>query len=120
MLQAFRRVFVTLLIFLFVATVVNAEETGEEDSGSSIDVMGQVVDHNKLSLPGYQMPLPRILLVDGQWFFYKSTESAVASGQFVEQDHALVPADGREITIDMSITSHLVYVWFGVVLTLIL
>ncbi|HLR24526.1 MAG TPA: F0F1 ATP synthase subunit A [Fodinibius sp.] len=120
MLQAFRRVLVTLLIFLFVAPVVNAQEAGEEDSGSSIDVMGQVVDHNVLTLPGYQMPLPRIFLVDGQWYFYKSTESAIASGQFVEQEGALVPADGSEITIDMSITSHLIYVWFGVVLTLIL
>src|SRR5699024_3254284 len=78
------------------------------------------VDHNVLTLPGYQMPLPRIFLVDGQWYFYKSTESAIASGQFVEQEGALVPADGSEITIDMSITSHLIYVWFGVVLTLIL
>src|SRR5699024_12797222 len=109
MLQAFRRVLVTLLIFLFVAPVVNAQETGEEDSGSSIDVMGQAVDHKDLTLPGYQMPLPRIFLVDGQWYFYISTESAIASGQLVDQEGSLVPADGSEITFDMSITSHLLY-----------
>lgn len=118
MLQAFRRVLVTLLIFLFVAPILHAEKTGEEDSGSPIDVMGKVVDHNTFSLPGYKMPLPRILLVDGEWHFYSSTHAAVESGEFIEKDHALVPANGSEISLDMSITSHLVYVWLGVLLTL--
>ena len=120
MLQAFRRVFVTLLIFLFIAPILHAEQSGTEDSGSPIDVIGKVVDHNTLALPGYDMPFPRILLVDGEWHFYSSTSAAVASGEFAKQDQALVPANGSEITLDMSITSHLVYVWVGVLLTLIL
>ncbi|MCW9707374.1 F0F1 ATP synthase subunit A [Fodinibius salsisoli] len=120
MLQAFRRVFVTLLIFLLVAPIVNAEQAGEDESGSPIDVMGKVVDHHSLALPGADLPLPRILLVDGEWSFYWSTHAAVESGDFVEENHALVPAGGGEVALDMSITSHLMYVWFGVLLTLLL
>lgn len=118
MLQAFRRVLVTLLIFLFVAPMVKAAQSGGEESDSPIDVMGKVVDHHYLSLPGTELHLPRILLADGEWFFYWSTEDAIASGNFVEEDHALVAAGGGEITLDLSITSHLMYVWFGVLLTL--
>ncbi|SMO42934.1 F0F1 ATP synthase subunit A [Fodinibius sediminis] len=118
MLQAFRRVLVTLMVFLCVAPLVKAAETGEENSDSPIDVMGKVVDHHYLALPGYELQLPRIMLVDGEWHFYASTHAAVESGEFVEQDHVLVPADGSDITLDMSITAHLMYVWFGVLLTL--
>lgn len=120
MLQAFRRILVTLLIFLLVAPIVNAEQAGEEEAGSPIDVMGKVVDHHSLALPGADLPLPRILLVDGEWSFYWSTHAAVESGEFVEENHTLVPANGSEISLDMSITSHLMYVWFGVLLTLLL
>lgn len=118
MLQAFRRVLVTLLIFLFVASSVKAVQADEEDSGSVLDVMGKVVDHHYLALPGYDLQLPRIMLVEGNWHFYSSTEAALNSGDFVEENGVLVPASGSEVTLDMSITSHLVYVWLGVVLTL--
>lgn len=120
MLQAFRRILVSLLLFLLVAPIVNAEQAAEDEAGSPIDVMGKVVDHHSLALPGADVPLPRILLVDGEWSFYWSTHAAVESGEFVEENHTLVPADGSEISLDMSITSHLMYVWFGVLLTLLL
>lgn len=118
MLQAFRHALVTLLIVLFIAPLVKAAEPGEENSDAPIDVIGKVVDHHYLDLPGYELPLPRILLVNGEWHFYTSTQAAVASGSFVEQEQGLVPADGSEVTLDMSITSHLMYVWFGILLTL--
>ncbi|WP_372638988.1 F0F1 ATP synthase subunit A [Fodinibius sp.] len=118
MLQAFRRVFVSLLIFFCVIPFVKAAETDEQSSDSPIDVIGKVVDHHYLDLPGYELHLPRILLVDGEWYFYSSTQAALDSGAFVEEDGALVPAGGGEISLDMSITSHLMYVWFGVLLTL--
>src|SRR5699024_6390700 len=85
-----------------------------------IDVMGQVRDHHYLTVAGYEVPLPRILLVEGQWYFFGSTDSAVASGEFIEKNHQLIPTDGRGISIDLSVTSHLMYVWFGVGLTLLL
>lgn len=118
MLQAFRRVFVTLLFFFCIAPIVKAAESGEESSDSPIDVIGKVVDHHYLALPGYELPLPRILLVDGQWYFYSSTQAAAASEMFMEKDNTLVPAGGSDISLDMSITSHLMYVWFGILLTL--
>lgn len=118
MLQAFRHALVTLLIVLFIAPLVKAAEPGEENSDAPIDVIGKVVDHHYLDLPGYELPLPRILLVNGEWHFYTSTQAAAASGSFVEQEQGLVPADGSEVTLDMSITSHLMYVWFGILLTL--
>ncbi|HEX6982757.1 MAG TPA: F0F1 ATP synthase subunit A [Balneolaceae bacterium] len=120
MLQAFRRLLVTLLIFLFFAPIGKAAQESEQGSEAPIDVMGKVLDHHYLTLPGYKLPLPRILLVNGEWYFYWSTEAAVESGEFVQKHHTLVPASGAEITLDMSITSHLMYVWFGVVLTLLL
>lgn len=118
MLQAFRRVLVSLLIFFCVSPFVKAAETGEQSTDSPIDVIGKVVDHHYLSLPGYELPLPRILLVDGEWYFYPSTQAAAASGAFVEKNHTLVSASGSDISLDMSITSHLVYVWLGILLTL--
>lgn len=119
MIQAFRRLLVTvLLLFIVSPAVLAADENAEESDGAPIDVTGKVVDHNYLEVVGIKINLPRILLVDGEWYFYSSTKSAVASGEFVEEEGALVPAGGGEITLDMSITAHLVYVWVGILLTL--
>src|SRR5699024_1797549 len=120
MLQAFRRIAVTLLIVLFVTPLLHAQETGDANSKSSIDVMGQVLDHNSITVPGYEIPLPRILLMNGEWYFYKSTKSAVGSGEFKMVDEGLVPVDGSEITLDLSITSHLVFVWGAILVTFLL
>ena len=119
MLRACRRLFVTFLFFLFLTPLTHASEKSAQDSeGAPIDVVGKVVDHHELAVLGAHIPLPRILLVEGEWHFYGSTESAVESGDFVKKDGALVPASGASITLDMSITSHLMYVWFGLILTL--
>ncbi|MGM0547264.1 MAG: F0F1 ATP synthase subunit A [Bacteroidota bacterium] len=118
MLRAFRRLFVTLLLVLLFTPLTQAsEKSAQESDGAPIDVVGKVVDHHELAVPGGYIPLPRIFLVEGEWFVYGSTESAVDSGEFVEQDGALAPAGGGEITLDLSITSHLMYVWFGLLLT---
>lgn len=119
MIQAFRRIALTALLLLIYVPVSQAAQDESSDSGGApIDVVGKVQDHNSLDVAGLHIPLPRIILVDGQWYFYGSTESAVASGNFVEENGALVPADGSPITIDMSITSHLVFFWLAIVLTL--
>ncbi len=119
MIQAFRRLLVTaFLLFLISPFVIAADQDSESSGESPIDVTGKVVDHHYVELAGAKIYLPRILLADGEWFFYGSTESALESGEFVEQEGALVPAAGGEVTLDMSITSHLVYVWLGIVLTL--
>ncbi len=119
MLRACRRLFVTFLLVLFFTPFTQASEKSAQDSeGAPIDVVGKVADHHELAVLGYHIPLPRIMLVDGEWYFYGSTEGAVESGEFVEEDGALVPASGAHITLDMSVTSHLMYVWFGLILTL--
>jgi len=120
MLQACRRLFVTVLIFLFIAPVLKASEQKAEEGGAPVDVVGTISNHHELEYPGGHLPLPRIFLVDGNWFLYSSTESAVESGKFIEKDGQVVPADGSEITLDLSITSHLIYVWLAVLITLII
>ena len=119
MIQAFRRLLVTaLILFTVVPTIQATQETPQESSGAPIDVTGKVQDHNYLEVAGLKINLPRIFLVEGEWFFYSSTKSAIESGEFVENEQGLVPADGRSITIDLSITSHLVFFWIGILLTL--
>lgn len=119
MIRAFRRLSVTLLLFLLFAPFAQASQDAAQNADDApIDVVGKVVDHHELALFGAHIPLPRIMLVEGDWYFYGSTESAVGSGEFVEENGALVAADGQQVTLDMSITSHLMYVWFGLILTL--
>ena len=122
MLQACRRLFITtFLLFVFVpgswAVQHGDEAQSAESSGAPIDVVGKVQDHHSLDIAGMHISLPRIMLADGQWYFYGSTEAAIESGNFVEESGALVPVSG-EMTIDMSITSHLMFFWFAIVLTL--
>lgn len=119
MIRAFRRLFVTLLLFLFITPITHASDDAEKSSDSApINVVGKVADHHELAVLGMHMPLPRIMLVEGEWYFYSSTESAVESGEFVKKSGSLAPAGDAQITLDMSITSHLMYVWFGLILTL--
>ena len=118
MIRACRRLFVTLLLVLFFTPLTEASDKAEQDAeGAPIDVVGKVVDHHELAVLGYHVPLPRIFLVEGDLLAYGSTDSAIESGDFVEKDGALMPANGAEITLDLSITSHLMYVWFGLILT---
>lgn len=117
MLRACRRLFATLLVVLLFSPLTFAADQDAQKSDAPIDVVGKVVDHHELNIGGYYIPLPRIMLVDGEWYFYGSTHSAVESGEFVEEGGELIHASGQEVTLDMSITSHLMYVWFGLILT---
>lgn len=121
MIQAFRRLLVTAIILFTVVPAIQAsQESAQKDSGAPIDVTGKVQDHYYLEVAGLPISLPRIIFVEGDYLpqWYRSTEAAVESGKFIEENGSLVPADGSEITIDMSITSHLMYFWFGIILTL--
>lgn len=121
MIRALRRLFYTLLLILLFAPSTHASEEGAEQSdGAPIDVQGKVADHHEFAFLGAHIPLPRIMLVEGEWYFYGSTESAIESGNFVEKEGALVPASGAHVTLDLSVTSHLVYVWISLLLTLLI
>jgi F-type H+-transporting ATPase subunit a len=116
MAERIRRMLI-LLSFLLLST--QSLQAAEEQQAGSLDLMSKVADHNYLEVGPMKVQLPRILLVEGgDWYVYSSTESAIESGQFIEVDHVLQPADGRAISIDFSITSHLVYFWFAIGLTL--
>lgn len=115
-----RRIAVTALFFLMIIPGLTAADVPEE-SENPIDVMGKVQDHYYLDIAGYHMPLPRILFVEGSYLprVYPSTEAAVISGDFVEQpDHSLVSTSENSVVLDMSITSHLIYFWIAIILTL--
>ncbi|MEX0904315.1 MAG: F0F1 ATP synthase subunit A [Balneolaceae bacterium] len=117
-----RRFAVTILFLLASYSVLIAsqsENTNSDNGESIIDVMGKVVDHDYVELPFTKIYLPRILLVDGDWYFYSNTQSAIDSGEFVMEDSELVRADGAGISLDMSVTSHLIYVWLGILFSLL-
>jgi len=96
-----------------------SNSTSGDEEEKIIDVMGKVSDHDYLEVLGTKIYLPRILLVDGQLYAYSTTDGAVESGEFVMEEGSLVRADGMPVSLDLSITSHLMYVWFGLILTLL-
>lgn len=125
MVHAVRRLAVTAAILFFSFSSVQAmQHSGSQskhaEKESAIDVMGYVSNHYHLTLAGYDIPLPRILLVEGNWHAYWSTEAAAASDDFILKHHTLIPSGDAQITIDLSISSHLIYFWFGFGLTLLL
>ncbi|REL33314.1 ATP synthase F0 subunit A [Rhodohalobacter sp. SW132] len=119
MRQALRHLLIFSLLILVLNPAAHANQS-DADTGDEpvIDVMGKVVDHDYLEVLGAKIYLPKILLVDGSWYFYSNTQSAIESGDFQRVEGAIVRSDGAPVTLDMSITSHLMYVWFGIILTL--
>lgn len=116
MFKTLRRVFLTIL-FLSVSTsnISAVEASGDEPI---LDVMGTVADHDYFNLFSFKIPLPRIILLEDaagskSLEFFASTHSAIDSGLFQDVDHTLVPTNNGHITLDLSITSHLVYFWLG-------
>lgn len=115
-----RRLAVTILLLFAITPGILAADT-EDGSEGTFDVMGKVLDHDYVEVVGIKVYLPRILYVDGDWYFYSNTQSALESGQFAESEEGgLVRSDGASITLDLSITSHLVYFWLGIILTLLI
>jgi F-type H+-transporting ATPase subunit a len=120
MSRILRRIAVTALFFLTITPALTAADASGE-SENPIDVIGKVQDHYYLDVAGYHLYLPRILFVEGSAvpYVYGSTEAAVASGNFEElPGYTLVSTTGNEVVLDMSITSHLMYFWFAIILTL--
>lgn len=115
-----RRVSITVIAILIFSPVLLASDGQQETQESSIDVMGKVSDHDYFETAFGKIYLPRIFLADGGFYFYSNTESALASGQFMETEAGLVHASGAPVTLDLSITSHLIYVWMGLLFTFIL
>ena len=117
-----RRLLLTVLITFSLFSGVDAAEKQSQDGEEPIiDVMGKIQDHYYVTVVGYDVPLPRILFVEGSYFpkIYTSTYAAVESGEFNElPGYVLESSTDSEIVLDMSITSHLVYFWIAIALTL--
>jgi F-type H+-transporting ATPase subunit a len=109
--------FYTLLFFVLLGTTGPQAADAETESESPIDIMGTVADHDYFSFFGKKLYLPRLFLWQtevGEYQFstYSSTKKALASGDFIDVDHVITPVSGSMV-IDFSLTSHLIYFWFG-------
>lgn len=100
-------------------TVAAAAADPSQDEGG-LPVLSKTADHDYFETAFGKIYLPRIFYVDGDWHVYASTKKAVESGDFVDEEGLMVRADGVPVTIDFSITSHLVYVWLGILFALAL
>ncbi len=123
MTKTLRRLFLLILFITFNSTNLTAAEKSESEA--PIDVLGTVADHDYFNFFSIKVPLPRIILLedaDGSTSleFFASTYKAVDSGKFEDVDHVLTPTNGAHILMDFSITSHLVYFWFGMGLAIML
>lgn len=122
-----RRLLLTALLLTFSIHFVYASEAAPEQSkqeeGSQIDILSKVQNHyawDLTPLPFGEVELPRIFLYDGQLYAFASTTAAVASETFTMRDHQIVPADGGHITLDLSISTHLLFFWFSAILTMLI
>ncbi len=126
MVQTLRRLFLTLLFLSISTSNTFAADQAEGEDEPVIDVMGTVLDHNYLKTPFGKIYLPRIFYWEDatgetQVSIFSSTKKAEESSEFeVVDDGALVPSGGGNIILDLSITSHLVFVWISVLLVFVL
>jgi F-type H+-transporting ATPase subunit a len=109
--------FYTLLFVVLLGTASAFAADTEKESESPIDIMGTVADHDYFTFFGKKLYLPRLFLWENdlgelQFSTYSSTKKAIASGEFVDIDHVITPVTGHMV-IDFSLTSHLIYFWFG-------
>lgn len=110
--------FLSLLIVVLLlgqSTVLAAD--ADTKSESPIDIMGTVADHDYFTFFGTKLYLPKIFLWQDdngstQLSTYGSTKKALASGEFEQVDYSITPVNGSML-IDFSLTSHLLYFWFG-------
>lgn len=124
MFQTIRRLFLTLLFLSISTSHLFAADADTNDEEPVIDVMGTVADHDYIKVPklinGGKVYLPRLIFwEDGegnsQFSAFANSKKAVESGMFEKVDEVLAPVSGT-ITLDMSITSHLVYFWMSMLL----
>ncbi len=119
-----RRLLLTLLILTTGISLTNASESAaEKEDENRVDILSKVQNHYKWDLsplPFGEVELPRIFLYDSQLYVYGSTTAATASETFTTKDHQVVPADGGHITLDLSISTHLLFFWFSALITMLI
>ena len=116
MIKFFTFLSLFIVVFLLGQPTVFAADA-DADNESPIDIMGTVADHDYFTFFGTKLYLPRLFLwqdVNGSTHFstYGSTKKALASGEFEQVEYVITPVNGSML-IDFSLTSHLLYFWFG-------
>ena len=106
------------VFFLLLNPTLLSAADATESKGGSIDILGKTADHDYFETAFGKLYLPRIFVVNGEFSFYSSTKEALASGDFLESEAGIIRADGELIDLDLSITSHLVYVWLAILFAL--
>ena len=120
MIYVVRRALASLFFLIVFGPVLLASNADTEQNSAPIDVMGKVTDHDYFELIfGAKVYLPRMFYSGGEWYFFRDTYSALDSGEFVRgEEGGIVRADtGESIAFDLSITSHLIYLWLSLILT---
>ena len=129
MMLAKRLVALVLLFFVIPFEVFSASP---DQKSNRIDILDKLANHYYLDFkPIAKVELPRMLLVDGAFYVYSSTTAALNSsdgwtdpyyvehpdkvqykenGNIAPATYQLVNADGRQVDIDFSLSSHLI--WF--------
>ncbi len=135
-MHQFLRAVLLLSLFLFVvdSRAAVAEDPDYSDYGD-IDVMGKLGDRYYIEFePFVKIYLPRILISDGVHFFlstpaamrsehfqdafYVENPDAYVAGESGPVTYQLVRTDGTPVTLDLSLSKHVVWFWLAGFLTL--
>lgn len=138
MIQLFRRLLILILLLAAGSQTAIAAEATEGDK-NQVDILGKVQNHYYLSFkPLGKVELPRIFIHHGELYVYGSTTAAINSGDGFTDEHYLehepqykegklkpvtyhvVPEDGSHMTLDLSISSHLVFFWISALITFLI
>ncbi|MFU8860654.1 MAG: F0F1 ATP synthase subunit A [Cyclonatronaceae bacterium] len=129
------------LLVLFTTLSTDSVRAAESDgSDNTIDILDKLSNHYYLDFkPVAKIELPRILWTNSGILFFSSTTSALNSGSgltdrhYLENDlqykkngliepvtYKLVHTDGSPLKLDLSLSSHLVWMWIAGFLTMFL
>jgi len=119
MLHIVRRLFLVLLLVVLGAQIAQGSEAAEsKNEDNQVNILEEVQNHYVWSFaPFGEIALPRIFLNNGRLYFFSSTEEAAESPDFKLENHEIVPAGGGHITMDLSISKHLIFFWLSALIT---
>lgn len=131
--------FLFLLVFFTTLSTDSVRAAETDGNDNTIDILYKLSNHYYLDIPFTKVELPRILWTEDGLFFFASTTSALNSGagftdsyyldsdpQYYENglvkpaSYKLVHVDGSPVKIDLSISSHLVWMWVAGILAVII
>lgn len=93
----------------------------EESTGALFTYLLQhTQDSREIEYPGGHLELPIILYDEGKFHFYRSKEKLNESGLYRTSVEKIVRVvDGKDPTLDLSITKHVVFLWIAALLLIV-